>query len=328
MGLTLLIPGQGNQHPRMFAPLAASREATLALTQANDCLNVDLAHEVMARSEQRLYENRFAQPLLCAAAHATWQGLRPYLPAPDLILGYSVGELAAYGVAGALALPDLLHLARCRADAMELAGAAAEGGSGLLAIRGLDETAVTGVCARFRLEIAAINGVEHFVVGGTQPDLTTAAAALKQERIVTRRLDVRVASHTSLLHSAAGIFAAQLQRAPMQNPHYPLLGAVDASVIRDRHAAKRTLVAQLFRPLAWTACMETALALGSEVFLEVGPGQALARLLRAAHPQARVRSVDEFAHLDAAVEWVLREQERGAQRIDDTAKTQRREVFR
>ena len=327
MGLTLLIPGQGNQHPRMFAPLATSREAMLALMHANDCLHLDLAHEVTTRSEQRLYENRFAQPLLCAAAYATWQGLYPYVPAPSLVLGYSIGELAAYGVAGALALPDLLHLARCRADAMELAGAAADGGSGLLAIRGLNETAVTDICARFRLEIAAINGGDHFVVGGNQRDLTVAAASLKQERVVARRLGVRVASHTSLLHSAAGIFSAQLQRAPLQNPHYPLLGAVDASVIRDRHAAKRALVAQLFRPLAWSACMDTALALGSDIFLEVGPGQALARLLRAAHPHARVRSVDEFAHLDAAVDWVLREQERGEQRVAASAKTQRREVF-
>lgn len=327
MGLTLLIPGQGNQHPRMFAPLATSREATLALAAANASLGMDLAHEVSVRNEQRLFENRFAQPLLCAAAYATWQGLRPYLPTPDLVLGYSVGELAAYGVAGSLGLPELLQLARQRADAMELAGAAAEGGSGLLAIRGQDEAAVTNLCARFRLEIAAINGGDHFVVGGNRRDLGAAAAALKQARAVARRLDVRVASHTSLLRSAAGIFAAQLQRAPMQNPRYPLLGAVDASVIRDRHAAKRTLVAQLYQPLAWTACMNTALALGSDVFLEVGPGQALARLLRAAHPGVCVRSVDEFPHLDAAVEWVMREQERSVHRIEASVQMQRREVF-
>lgn len=328
MGLTLLIPGQGNQHPRMFATLATSREATQALARANAHLGLDLAHEVAVRGEQRLYENRFAQPLLCATSYAAWQGLRPYLPTPDLVLGYSVGELAAYGVAGSLELPDLLQLARQRADAMELAGAAAEGGSGLLAIRGPNEAAVTDICARFRLEIAAINGSDHFVVGGNLRDLDTAAAALKQARVVTRRLDVRVASHTSLLRSAAGIFAAQLQRAPLQNPHYPLLGAVDAGVIRDRHAAKRTLVAQLYRPLAWTACMDTAVALGSDVFLEVGPGQALARLLRARYPRARVRSLDEFPHLDAAVEWVSREQERGGVRVPASAEMERREVFR
>lgn len=317
MGITLLIPGQGNQHPRMFAPLAASREAMLALESANDYLGVDLRHEVAARTDVRLYENRFAQPLLCAAIFAAWQGLRPYLPTPDLVLGYSVGELAAYGVAGSLPLVDLLHLARCRADAMELASGAADGGSGLLAIRGQNEAAVTALCARFRLEIAAINGADHFVVGGNNRDLEIASAALKQNRIVSRRLDVRVASHTSLLHSAAGIFGAQLQRAPFQNPLYPLLGAVDACVIRDRHAGKRTLVAQLYRPLAWTACMSTALALGGEIFLEVGPGQTLTRLLRAAHPHVRARSIDEFAQLDAAVEWVLREQERGARTAEN-----------
>lgn len=330
MGITLLIPGQGNQHSRMFAPLAGSREASFALESANEYLGVDLRHEVTVRTDLRLYENRFAQPLLCAAIFATWQGLRPYLSSPDLVLGYSVGELAAYGVSGSLALADLLRLARCRADAMELAGGVAAGGSGLLAIRGQDENTVNSLCARFRLEIAAINGVDHFVVGGNNRDLEIAAAALKQNRIVSRRLDVRLASHTSLLHSAAGIFGAQLQRAPFQNPQYPLLGAVDASVIRDRHAAKRTLVAQLYRPLAWTACMDTALALGGDIFLEVGPGQALTRLLRAAHPQVRARSVDEFPQLDAAVEWVLREQERDARDTDKVAshsKMQQREVF-
>lgn len=329
MGITLLVPGQGNQHPRMFAPLASSPEARLTLESANDYLGIDLHHEVSVRTDARLYENRFAQPLLCAAIFATWQGLRPYLPTPELVLGYSVGELAAYGVAGSLALVDLLHLARCRADAMELAGAAAEGGSGLLAIRGQDENAVTSLCVRFRLEIAAINGSDHFVVGGINRDLSAAALALKQSKIASRRLDVRVASHTSLLRSAAGIFGAQLQRAGFQNPQYPLLGAVDADVIRDRHAAKRTLVAQLYRPLAWTACMNAATALGSDVFLEIGPGQALTRLLRAAYPNVRARSIDEFPQLDAAIEWALREQEREvrAEKAGVTANIQRREVF-
>jgi [acyl-carrier-protein] S-malonyltransferase len=62
-----------------------------------------------------LFSNRMAQPLIVAATMATWEALRQDVPTPALVAGYSIGEVAAYGVAGALDPVDTVALAALRA---------------------------------------------------------------------------------------------------------------------------------------------------------------------------------------------------------------------
>ncbi len=306
-GLTLLIPGQGNQHATMFDRVKHEPAARLVLEQAAEITGFDLPRELQRRPAAAWFENGFAQPLICAAVLATWHALRDELPPADLVLGYSVGELAAYGVAGAFDPGAVLNLARQRARLMDKA---CDLESGLLAIIGLDQALVEQLCAERGAELAAINGPRHIVVGGTIPVLEQLRAAARTAGAkLTRVLDVRVASHTSLLESAVPRFARALRAAGMIDPPVPVLAGVDASAVRHREAGIAALSTALYRPLAWRQCMQTACQSGQRVFLEVGPGRALSRLLRDTYPRAVVRAVEDFASLRAAADWVHRELE-------------------
>lgn len=309
-GLTLLIPGQGNQHPTMFDRVKHEPAARLVLEQAAEITGLDLPLELQRRPDAARFENAFAQPLICAAVLATWQALRNDLPEADLVLGYSVGELAAYGVAGALDTRAVLQLALQRARLMDQAS---EAGSGLLAILGLDQAIVEQLCTECGAELAAINGPRHIVAGGTIPVLEQLRAAARTAGAkLTRLLDVRVASHTSLLASAVPRFARALRAANMIDPPVPLLAGVDASVVRHSEAGIAALSNALSRPLVWRQCMQTACQSGRRVFLEIGPGRALSRLLCDAYPRAVVRAVEDFPGLRAAADWVHRELESAA----------------
>lgn len=305
MGLTLLVPGQGNQHATMLERLRDEPAARRVLQEAAEVTGLDMRQELLRRPTSSWYENSFAQPLICTTVLATWQALRDELPVPNLVLGYSVGELAAYGVAGALDVRQTVWLAQQRATAMNEASALE---SGLLAILGLDKTAVDTLCAEYGAEFAAINGPQHIVVGGTIAALERLRQAARATGAKhTRLLDVRVASHTSLLSGAARRFVLALDTADMQDPQVPLLAGVDASVVKKHEAGAAALSAALCRPLLWSKCMQVAWGTGHEVFLEIGPGRALSRLLRDAYPQAVVRSVEDFASLRATVDWVYQE---------------------
>lgn len=73
MSLVLLCPGQGGQHPGMFARVGDDARAQPILAQASEMLGTPV--EALAADEHR-FRNALAQPLVCAAALAHWAALR------------------------------------------------------------------------------------------------------------------------------------------------------------------------------------------------------------------------------------------------------------
>ncbi len=68
-----------------------------------------------------IYQDHYAQPLLCLFQAMVWAELSDRLPTPQFVTGYSLGELSAYGCAGALVPKDVIDLATTRANLMDAA---------------------------------------------------------------------------------------------------------------------------------------------------------------------------------------------------------------
>jgi [acyl-carrier-protein] S-malonyltransferase len=236
---------------------------------------------------------------------ATWVTLSARLPAPTLFAGYSVGELAAYGCAGALPVDGVLRLAQRRAELMDRASGAA---SGLVAVRGLKRSTVDALCAEIGAEIAIINGPDHFILGGPADILgTLERAAFARGASTARRLRVGVASHTSRLAPASRDFALALAQSDLTDPATPVLAGINGMPVRDRTAATETLARQLSCTVDWQACLGTAMEMDCRVFLELGPGCALARMARELSSEIAARSVQEFRSLEGVTEWVAKQ---------------------
>ena len=105
--LLLLCPGQGDQHPDMFNLARTSGAASSLLDQ------------LAVRAEGDIFANRNAQPLIVAATLGMWEAVRDFAPTPALVAGYSIGELSAYGVAGAITPEQAVTLAAQRAQWMD-----------------------------------------------------------------------------------------------------------------------------------------------------------------------------------------------------------------
>lgn len=305
MGLVILCPGQGAQHLQMFDLLRAEPAAAPVLDAAGDLLGADLRALPESHLADHLFANPIAQPLICAAALGAWQVLRPLLPPPLLFAGYSIGELAAHGCAGTLPAEAVIHLAQTRAQLMD-ACTAAQGG--MLAVKGLRQPVVEALCRDSGAEIAICNAVDHFVIGGPVAVLAALAeAAMGRGARLARRLQVNVISHTARLGPVSTAFAAALEAAAPGDPLLPVLAGIDAAPVRTRDDAMAALSAQLSQPIRWRDCMEAALEMGGQVFLELGPGNTLTRMLQEMAPDVAARSLAEFRSLSGAAAWVSRQ---------------------
>ncbi|MBD3740301.1 MAG: malonate decarboxylase subunit epsilon [Stenotrophomonas sp.] len=298
MSLALLCPGQGAQHAAMFDRVRDLAAARPVLDATSELLGRDVF--AAAAADDR-FDNVRAQPLLCAASLAHWQGLREVLPTPTVIAGYSIGELAAHAIAGGVDAATCLALAAQRALLMDSANPA---DAGLQAVLGLERHVLQPLCDLHGAHVAIANGQDHFIVGGTHASLQRLADAARPQGADIRPLPVHVPAHTPLLTAAVAPFAAALDASPLQAPRLPLLAGIDARPVRDRATAVHTLSAQLAQTIEWAQVMRQAFERGARVFLQLGPGNALARMVAPAYPCCEVRAVEEFQSLEGAAAWV------------------------
>ncbi|MES2116522.1 MAG: acyltransferase domain-containing protein [Pseudomonadota bacterium] len=293
--LLLLCPGQGSQHTAMFE-LARSDARAAALLERLE----------LPPLTGDIYGNRNAQPLIVAAALAMWEAVRPFAPAPALVAGYSIGELSAYGVAGALTPDDAIALAATRARLMD-ACLDTHPGQALLAIAGLPLARIGALVADRQYFIAIETAEDSCIAGGPAAALVSLEQTLAAAGARCTRLPVQVASHTPYMAPAVAPFAAALHATPFAPMQAPVLAGVDAVAVRGKAPAVEQLSRQLAETIHWQSCMDACAEAGITLALELGPGSALSRMLQARHPHIACRSVADFRSLAGVRAWLERE---------------------
>jgi len=296
MSFALLFSGQGNQHPEMLPWIATDGGVRdLCTSLGVEDWRRALTDPVWA------HRNDNAQTLLTGLALAAWNQLAPHLPSPAAIAGYSVGELAAFSVAGVLDPKAAIGLAQQRARAMDECAARAPGG--LLAVTGFSRDRLERLCAETGLALAIRNGEESAVLGGATAALARAQHMALLEGAQCTLLHVHVASHTPWMRDAAAGFARVLEDV---NFHAPLVALFSnaADRIRDATSARHALAAQIATTVRWDECMDNLMARQVRCVLEIGPGQALARMWNQRHPTVPARACDDFRSVSAVVAWL------------------------
>jgi [acyl-carrier-protein] S-malonyltransferase len=284
----------------MFGVLARCGEAQPIW----DIFARETGSDPFALTAEEMQVNGIAQPLVCAFQLAVWAAIGDRLPPVGALAGYSVGELAAYGCAGALSPADVVALARRRALLMD---EAFRGGGAMLALRGLDRAAVRALCARHGAEIAIVNDDDRFVVGGA-PEAVAACGAEAQARgAKATPLAINIPSHTSLMRAAVAPFCLALEQAAWKRPLAPVLAGINGAPVFAPAPAREALAAQLAETIDWAACLDGLRERGCTVLLELGPGSGLARMARDRAPDIPARSVAEFNSLDGVLDWVARQ---------------------
>jgi len=304
--LAIVCSGQGSQAAGMFDLLADAPEAAAVFEAAKPGLDGrDPRDFVQHATDTELHANKAGQVLCCTQAMAAWAVLRDAAGPPAVVAGYSVGELAAWGVAGLFDPAAVLGLAARRAAAMD---AATREPSGLAAIRGLTRGTLDAICRSHGAHVAIINARDQIVVGGTKQALAAVVAdASAQGASHSTELAVAVPSHTPLLDKASKPFSQALARAHPQAKALSgtrLLSGIDGRAVFDVEAGLDKLARQISQTVDWAACMESCREAGVDKVLELGPGSALAHMMRAALPGADVHGLADFRSLDGVKHWL------------------------
>ena len=299
MTFAVLCPGQGAQNPALLDFVDRFPESRAIVEVAAEALGEN--PRAWLSEGDAIYGNAIAQPLIVIAQLAQWAALHNALPAPIALAGYSIGELACYGIAGALDNGELALLARTRAEAMDASAAKQHGG--LLGVNGLTRSALQRLCVASRAYIAIAIAEDAYVVGGALAALQDVRDHCRQAGAKITELRVGIASHTPLLTAAAEAFRNALEHSTWSAQSIPVIAGVDAGMITSRERAIETLSAQIAHTVEWGHCLDALYERGCRVYLELGPGGALCKMVRARFDDVEARAVDEFRRLENAITW-------------------------
>ncbi|MBE7942047.1 MULTISPECIES: acyltransferase domain-containing protein [Ramlibacter] len=302
MSVALLFSGQGSQHAAMLPWLDTAAPAQPVLQALGRTLGTPAWRTLLDDGACRS-RNAVAQPLVTGTALAAWAVMAPLLPEdPVVVAGYSIGELPACAAAGVFTPDEALQLAAGRARLMDAAVAGHD--TGMLAISQVPREQV--LAAVPGLECAIRIDPDNNVYGGSREALQRAEAALAG-RAQFKPICVALASHTAWMRPAVAGFAQLLAALPLAAPRCPVAMNATGGTLREPARIALALSAQLAQAVQWDACMAAVAERRPGCVLEIGGGQALARMWATRHPDIPARSLDDFRSPEGAADWVRRQ---------------------
>ncbi|MCJ9732513.1 acyltransferase domain-containing protein [Bradyrhizobium sp. PRIMUS42] len=302
--LALLCGGQGTLSDKIFDLVADQPAAESIFTAATSLLGEDPRDFVRTRDADELSANHASQILTVTSALAIHACIADLLTEATAVTGYSVGEMAAWSLAGIWTADETLRLTDVRARLMD---GVAEPDGRLGYVRGLDRTTLEELLEKHRCEIAIRNPDLLFVVGGTEQDvvnLLQEASTLGAARAGI--LAVKIASHTSRLQQACEPLKQALEASRHASvAHQRILLAGDGGErIFSVSDAMAKLACQVARPIDWAATLEALAEQGVDRVLDLGPGHALAEMMQGFLPSIRCYAADGFRTADGLRNWI------------------------
>ena len=278
-----LLPGQGSQRIGMARELYQYFDVVrhwidLGADLLTPALGFDLRSLIFATEDtdaaaEKLRHTSITQPALFVVEYALAKLWESWGVRPTAMIGHSLGEYVACSLAGVFDFADGLRIVAARGALIE----SAPPGAMISIPLDRDSLELDGT----GLDLAAINAPMNCVVSGPLDKIDAFEAAITEEGIPATRLRTSHAFHSAMLEPLRAEMAAVIADVPLRAPALPVISNVTGVWLTAEQATDPQYWADhMCRPVLFAAGLQTALAEGTNLVLEVGPGNALSGLAR------------------------------------------------
>lgn len=299
--IAFLFPGQGSQYAGMGRDLNANHPTAAAVfALADQALGEPLSQLCFEGPEEQLKLTTHTQPAILTTSVAAARVLMENGINPEYVAGHSLGEYSALVAAGCLDFKEAVKVVRKRGELMQEAVPA--GAGAMAAILGMEEAAVTQLCAdAAQGEVCAcanFNAPGQIVIAGTAAAVARAVALAGERQGKAIPLPVSAPFHCSLMAPAQETLQWDLWNTYFSELNMPLVTNVDAELIEGAEEARDGLIRQVTAPVQWERSMRELVSRGVTHCVEVGPGRVLSGLMRRIAKEVICLNVEDSHSLD------------------------------
>ena len=223
--------------------------------------------------EERLKLTSVAQPLIFAIQYAATEALRANGLRPAVVLGHSIGEVAAACASGALDPRAAVKVIFYRSKHQELARF--QGSMAVALVSPEDaKQLIDGVEG---IEIAAFNSPRAVTLAGTHDGLKRFKQIAAEERIAIVELDLDYPFHTRLLNPIEQPLISDLRTVEARDATTPFISSVTGRAMPGNRLNAEYWWQNIRKPVDFTGAVRGAAKLGARCFVEIGPSATLVR---------------------------------------------------
>ena len=290
----VVFPGQGSQNANMLDGFSSNEVFVDTLKHASNILGYNISEIV---GSDKLGDTLYTQPIIVAVSIAIWRAIQDqHKFVPIVGAGHSLGEYTAMVAAEVLTLEACLGLVSKRAELMTKAN---ENRPTLMAaIIGLDRDRVAELCKEMSsdksiIEAVNYNSSQQTVIGGDEDAISQSLEIFKKEGAkLAKKLDVSLASHTSLMKSCSEELHKTMINMNFMKPKFEIIQNYDASSNTEIDGIIDSLSKQVYSPVKWVDSINKISKMDIEAFLEIGPGKVLSGLIKRIDKKSPCYSLD------------------------------------
>ncbi|RKH70477.1 acyltransferase domain-containing protein [Corallococcus interemptor] len=283
--VVFLFSGQGSQYVDMGRGLYEQEpvfraEVDACAEKLKTHLGLDLrtvlypAADAREKATEQLKQTSLTQPALFVIEYALAKLWASWGVTPQAMVGHSIGEYVAACLSGVFSLDDALALVATRGRLMQ----SLPSGS-MLSVRLTPEALAPLMDAR--ISVAAVNAPGFTVVAGPADAVDALQAKLEAQKVEVSRLHTSHAFHSQMMDPIVEEFRQAVAKVARKEPKDLYLSNVTGTWVTREDAVSPAYWARHLRDAVRFQDSATLLLNDPEhVFLEVGPGNALATLVR------------------------------------------------
>ena len=294
-----LFPGQGAQSVGMGRQLyEGSPTARDVFHQVDEALGRPLSRLLFFGPENELRRTVNAQPAIMAVSLACMKAIEENLgkdamPRPVLLAGHSLGEFTALAVADVLEADDTVRLVQERGRLMQKACEETPGA--MAAVLGSDLMTLEEIARQTGTYISNVNTPEQIVISGERMAVARSldmALARGARKVIP--LKVGGAFHSRLMEPARDGLMEAMERLKFKDPNIPIVANATGVPLTTAAEVKQELASQICSCVQWRKSISYMIGSGVSQFIEVGPGKALAGMVKRIDSSAKTVSVGDL----------------------------------
>ena len=289
--IAFVFSGQGDQFPGMGKDLYEKYEIAKRIYDLCDEIRPGTSSQCFYGTEDELKDTRNTQPCLFAMELAAANILIEKGIVPDVVAGFSLGEVVAATVSGIFDNKTGFRLVCKRGELMQRE--AEKFDTSMAAVVKLTPQQVKEVCSKYSdIYPVNFNCPGQITVSGLSSQMFDFVADVTAAGGRAIPLKVKGAFHSPFMKAAAESFVEELKKTEVKERNIILYSNMTAGVYTDDVAG--LLSKQICSPVQWEKIIHNMIDNGVDFFIEIGPGKTLTNMIKKISTDVRTVNIIEY----------------------------------